>query len=81
MRITYILSMISIISFFGVAYSQPATEYFNNGKQTQDLNEKIEYFSLAIKSNPYMAEVYFYRGTAYLQLNNISNALRDSRVQ
>ncbi len=54
-----------------------AQEWFENGFKTIDKNEKINYYTEAIKLNPNFADAYYMRGTNRQEKGDIDNAITD----
>jgi tetratricopeptide (TPR) repeat protein len=54
-----------------------ANDYFEQGKQARDADEKIALFTKAIELNPKAAYFHIFRGSAYLSKNEYHKALSD----
>jgi tetratricopeptide (TPR) repeat protein len=54
-----------------------ASDYFEQGKQARDADEKIALFTKAIELNPKAAYFHIFRGQAYLSKNEYHKALSD----
>ncbi|HLD46241.1 MAG TPA: tetratricopeptide repeat protein [Desulfobaccales bacterium] len=61
----------------GISAEDAAREYFQKGKNAQDVNEKITLFTKAIELNPKPGYYYIQRGRAFLAKQDYHKALVD----
>ena len=54
-----------------------AQEWFEKGYKAKDLDEKINYYTEAIRLKPNYVEAYYNRGLAYYDNNNFEDAIED----
>jgi len=59
------------------ASEMTAEDYFNKAQEAKEPQEKVEFYSQAIKLNPKYAEAYNYRGLAYFEKNFYEMAVSD----
>jgi len=69
-----------ILFYCCVLFANPANKYYEKGLKTDNSQEKIKFFSIALKVNPDFHEVLLERARSYYQINNMQEALTDLRA-
>ena len=82
-----ILSACALPGFFGIGFSVQAQvnaeQVMNIGRNVLSMEDyllAIQYFNLAIKSKPYLADAYYLRGLAKLSLDDYEGAINDETL-
>jgi len=66
-----------ILFYCFVLVANPAKKYYEKGLKTTDIQDKIKFFSIALKVSPDYPEVMLDRARSYYQINKMPEALSD----
>jgi tetratricopeptide (TPR) repeat protein len=72
-----LLLVASALLLLPAVFAEPADRYYENGLEARNLNEKIKYFSIALKLNPEHSEALASRAETYFLKNRIGEAEND----